>query len=176
MGDITVGAIHGGTKRNIIPEEIVLNVSVRAFSEKVGRYLRKAIERTSIGVAQTAGFPEELWPETLLLEDATPPVYNNEELTAHLHPVFEDLLGADQVLALPASPRSEDFCFFGQVDPPVPVVMYQLGVTNEMRIAQAENAGIQIAPVHDPRFYPYIEKILPTGIRIMSGAVLSLMK
>jgi hippurate hydrolase len=59
---ITVGSIHGGTKHNIIPDEVKLQLTVRSYRPEVRRYLLDAIRRTAEETARAAGFPEELMP------------------------------------------------------------------------------------------------------------------
>jgi hippurate hydrolase len=59
---ITVGSIHGGTKHNIIPDEVELQLTVRSYRPEVRRYLLDAIRRTAEETARAAGFPDDLLP------------------------------------------------------------------------------------------------------------------
>ncbi|WP_163339545.1 amidohydrolase [Desulfopila sp. IMCC35008] len=176
MGLITVGAIHGGTKRNIIPEEVVMNLTIRAFDRNLADKLLEAVKRTACGIAQAHGLPEELWPVVELPETSFPPVINDPCLTETIKSVFCDLLGPDKVDLDTPSNGSEDFSFFGEYDPPVPLLMYHLGVTAPDRLEKAVDGGGKIAPVHDPRFYPDLHPSLATGVTTMSGAALHLLR
>lgn len=176
MGLITVGAIHGGTKRNIIPEKVVMNLTVRAFERELADNLLEAVKRTACGIAQAHGLPEELWPVIEMPEISFPPVINDPQLTETVRNVFCDLLGSEKVGLDTPSNGSEDFSFFGEFDPPVPLLMYHLGVTDPERLDQAEKGGDKIAPVHDPRFYPDLHPSLATGVSTMSGAALHLLR
>lgn len=176
MGLITVGAIHGGTKRNIIPNEVALNLTIRSYNRDVGLKIVEAVERKAEGLARAEGLPEDLWPVVVEAEPSYPPVYNDPELNRRLEVLFTDLLGEDNVTELPPSNGSEDFGMFGLVDPPIPVLFYNLGVTSPERLAKAESGEISLAPEHEPGFYPDLVKSLPTGVLTMAGAALELLK
>jgi amidohydrolase len=173
MGVITVGSIHGGTKRNIIPEEVVMKLTIRAYDAGLADQFVEAIRRTANGIAQANGIPEERWPQAKLVETSYPPIINDPELTGQLESTFKDLLGEENVAPSDPTNGSEDFSYFAQADPPVPQVMFHLGVTQKERLDAAENGGPKVAPGHDPRFYVDLEKGLPTGLKSMAAAVLS---
>ncbi|HVI71945.1 MAG TPA: amidohydrolase, partial [Pyrinomonadaceae bacterium] len=59
---VTVGSIHGGTRYNIIPDEVNLQLTVRTYKEEVKRRVLASIERIIKGVATTAGIPEDRAP------------------------------------------------------------------------------------------------------------------
>ena len=175
MAVITVGAIHGGTKRNIIPEEVLLNLTVRAYDAELGNELIAAIKRTAMGVALSHGLPEELYPVVELVDTSYPPIINDEKLTGQLTQVFEDVLGEGKVEDAQPLTGSEDFSFFGFADPPVPTVMYRLGVTPKEKVDEEKNGGAKITPVHDPRFFPQLEGSMATAVVSMSAAALSIL-
>lgn len=175
MGVITVGAIHGGTKRNIIPGEVVLNLTIRSYDEEIGRQMTAAITRTAQGLAQSAGLPPELYPDIIEVEHPYPPVFNDPDFTSRLKTAFQDILGPEMVSEVPPSTGSEDFSFFAKAEPPVPQVMFQLGVTEQEKLDRAKQTGTKVSPVHDPKFYPNIEKGLPAGVATLAGAVLELL-
>ncbi len=176
MGLITVGAIHGGAKRNIIPDAVELNLTVRAYEDDIRRQIVAAIERKANGLAQAAGLEPDLWPVIRAPEAPYPRVYNDPALTARLDAVFSDLLGRDQVVATPANTGSEDFGYFGLTDPPIPTVMYHLGATSAERLARRNRGELRIAPEHDAGFCPDQEKCLPTGVMTMAAAALALLQ
>jgi hippurate hydrolase len=98
---ITVGSIHGGTKHNIIPDEVELQLTVRSYKPEVRRYLLESIRRTAEQTARAAGFPDELLPVvTLHEEEYTPSTYNDPELVERLTGVFSGVLGEEAVLRM----------------------------------------------------------------------------
>ena len=91
---LTVGSIHGGSKGNIIPEEVLLQVNYRYFSTETDRLLRAAIERTARGVALAAGVPEDRMP--IVTDQYTgPPVYNDPALTRRVADALRRVLGEE---------------------------------------------------------------------------------
>ena len=107
---ITVGSIHGGTAANIIPEEVTFSVTIRSFDLQVRGTLHREIERVC-GIAQVLGGDYRL----RIIEGNSPTV-NEEAMTALVHQVGEELLGADRVLAVEPTMGAEDFsCYLAQV-------------------------------------------------------------
>ncbi|MDQ2855851.1 MAG: amidohydrolase, partial [Acidobacteriota bacterium] len=106
---ITVGSIHGGTKHNIIPDEVNLQVTVRAFREEARKKLLAGIERVTKGIALAAGIPNELAPTVTVLPEFSPAMYNDPTLTERLNAVFVKTLGRDSVVKGEPIMASEDF-------------------------------------------------------------------
>src|SRR2546428_283833 len=91
---ITVGSIHGGTKHNIIPDEVNLQITVRAYREEVRLKLLAGIERITKGIAIAAGIPSDLVPIVAFSPtEYTPSMYNDPGLTARLAAAFVKALG-----------------------------------------------------------------------------------
>src|SRR6267143_4549479 len=79
---ITVGSIHGGTKHNIIPDEVKMQLTVRTYKADVRERVLAAIDRIAKGCAMAAGVPPERAPIVTVAKDQfTPATYNNPELT-----------------------------------------------------------------------------------------------
>ncbi|MBC7965812.1 MAG: amidohydrolase, partial [Fuerstia sp.] len=86
---ISVGSIHGGTRYNIIPDEVNLQLTVRAYKEEVRQKLLAAIERVTRGIAIAAGIPNERAPIVKISEtEVTTATYNDPALTERLAAVF----------------------------------------------------------------------------------------
>src|SRR5947208_6904285 len=82
---ITVGSIHGGTKHNIIPDEVKMQLTVRTYKADVRERVLGAMERIARGCATTAGLPSDKMPTLNVLRDQfTPATYNNPELPKRL--------------------------------------------------------------------------------------------
>ncbi len=92
---VTVGSIHGGTKHNIIPNEVKLQLTVRSTKDDVRKHLLDGIRRIAEAAAKGAGAPP---PEVRVQPDEfTPALYNDPALTRKTVALFADVLGADKV-------------------------------------------------------------------------------
>lgn len=166
---ITVGAIHGGTKHNIIGNECHLQLTVRSYSDDVRAHLLEAIERKAKAVAAGARAPAPI----VTASEGTPSLYNDDALTAHLQKVFQETLGTDNVLAVEPVMGGEDFSRYGRAG--VPILMYRLGSVSQRRLDHYEQSGRTPPSLHSPLYYPDVELALRTGIRTMVSAVRNLM-
>src|SRR5207244_298982 len=83
---VTVGSIQGGTKHNIIPREVKLQLTVRTLKDSVREHVLKAIARIAKAAAQGARAPEPVI--RVELDDFTPAVFNNAELAKKTAGVF----------------------------------------------------------------------------------------
>ena len=85
---VTVGSIHGGTKHNIIPDEVRLQITVRAYKEDVRKKILASIERIARGIASAAGVPTDRMPIVKVDEsEYTASTYNNPEFTRRGSPI-----------------------------------------------------------------------------------------
>ena len=167
---VTVGSIHGGTKHNIIGDECKLQLTVRSYKAEVRKQLLDGIRRKAKAVAQGAGAPE---PEVTFSE-GTPSLYNDEDLASRVVPVFERLLGKDNIRYDEPVMGGEDFSQYGKAG--VPIFMYRLGSVNARRLQQYKMAGRLPPSLHSPIYYPDFPETLQTGIPTMSAAALALLK
>ncbi|RQW85975.1 MAG: amidohydrolase [Geobacter sp.] len=171
---LSVGSIHGGTKGNIIPEEVVLQVNYRFFSDATARHLRSAIERTTRGVAVASGIPEELWP-ILIDQYSGPPISNDPELARRMFSAFRQALGNEHVIRTERYTFSDDFSQFGIHEPGIPLCYFLLG-TAENRDDAKEAATETVSPgIHNPSFAPLPEPSIKTGVKAMVAAILEIM-
>src|SRR5207248_6972631 len=107
---VTVGSIHGGTKRNIIPDEVTLQLTIRTFREEVRQHILASIERIAKGVAMAAGVPEDRAPIVKVIEsENAPSLYNDPALTERIATAIGRTIGSDNVLKVPPLMASEDF-------------------------------------------------------------------
>jgi hippurate hydrolase len=175
---VTVGAIQGGTKANVIPEEVKLLVSVRALDEKVRDRSVQAVERICKGIAQAAGIPEELAPIIRPSDDEkVGGTYNDPALSERLLALFARELGADKIIATKPRMAGDDFAHFGNVDGKViPSVLFRLGTVDPQKVEESRRTGTALIPVHNPRYAPIPSITLRTGMRTMTSAVLDLLK
>ena len=177
---ITVGDIHGGTKRNIIPNEVKMELTTRAFSDKARQTIKEGIERTAKGVAIAAGIPDNLMPIVKLLEDeSTPVLYNDPALAVRVKAALVKALGENNVLDEQRIMGSEDFGVLGSVGSDshkIPVVMFWLGAADPAKLAAAEAAGKALPGPHTSKFEPLPEPTLRTGVTAMTSVAISLLQ
>jgi amidohydrolase len=162
---VTVGSIHGGTKHNIIPDEVKLQLTLRTFSEPVRLQLIESIRRRVAALAQAHQAPEP----TVEVEESTPPTINTPELVDRVVPALAEALGAANVK--PAKPvmGAEDFALYNEGN--VPICMFWLGTIHPDRIAAATAKGETMPPLHSAKYYPEPGPSIATGIRAMTAAV-----
>jgi hippurate hydrolase len=174
---VTVGQIHAGTKRNIIPDEAKLEITMRAFSEKARETAIAGIRRAARGVAVAAGLPADLEPiVTVLDNESTPVTYNDPATVARVKANFVQTLGARQVTEDLPLMASEDFGAFGLDGRKIPIVMFTLGAMDPAKFASAQAQGMQLPGLHTSRFEPAPEPTLRTGIQAMTSTAIALLQ
>lgn len=173
---ITVGSIHGGTKHNIIPDEVNLQITVRAFREEALQKLLAGIERVAKGMALAAGVPENLAPVVNMNAESTPSTYNDPALTERLASAFVRALGRDNVVVTLPATVSEDFSLYSLEGHQIPTVIFWVGAVDPPKVRQSVETGIPLPTLHSALFAPLPEPTLRTGIKAMTSAVLELMK
>jgi amidohydrolase len=171
---VTVGSIHGGTRYNIIPDEVNLQLTVRTYKEEVRKRILASIERIVKGVAATAGIPEDRAPTVKVAEGAGA-MYNDPQLSERLAVAFRQALGEDNVVKVAPIMASEDFGNYG-LDQKIPVTMFWLGASEPAKVRQSRETGVAIPGLHSALFTPVPEPTLRTGVKAMTSAVLELMK
>jgi len=173
---VTVGDIHGGTKRNIIPDEVKMELTTRCYSEAVRQTIISGVDRTAKGIAIAAGVPEDRMPIVKVLDDeSTPATINDVELSARLRKIFIAKLGAENVIDRQAIMGSEDFGIFS-MDHKIPAVIFWLGAYDPKKIAESERTGVALPSPHSPFFAPLPEPTLRTGVTVMTDAALALLQ
>ena len=173
---ITVGSIHGGSKHNIIPDEVNLQLTVRAYREEVRKRMLASIDRITKGIALAAGIPADRAPIVKVSNTQfTAATYNDPALTERLAGVFTRALGAENVVKLPPVMMSEDFGYFS-LDKTIPSVDFSLGAVDPEKVKQSRATGTPLPSLHSALFAPLPEPTLRTGVKAMTSAVLELMK
>lgn len=169
---VTVGSIHGGTRHNIIPSEVKLQLTVRTFRDEVRDHILKGIQRMARAAAAAAGAPE---PEVrVALEDFTPAVYNHPQLAEKTTAVFRKVLGADHVHKIGPVMGGEDFGRYGREG--VPIFFYFLGTVSPEDAARNRAGGPGAISLHSDRYYPLPRPSIETGVLTLSVAVLNLLE
>ena len=173
---VTVGHILGGTKRNIIPDEVKMELTTRCYSEEVRQTIIEGVKRTAKGVAIAAGVPADRMPIVTVLDDeSTPATFNDPALAARLQKIFVAKLGAENVIERKAIMGSEDFGIFS-LDHKIPAVIFWLGAYDPAKVAESERTGVALPSPHSPFFAPLPEPTLRTGVTAMTDAALALLQ
>ena len=174
---VTVGSIHGGTKHNIIPDEVKMQLTVRTYKADVRERTLAAIERITKGIATTAGVPTERAPVVdVLIDEFTPATYNNPELTKRLVAVWKKVLGAENVEATDPTMGGEDFSEYSLPDHSIPACDFHIGAVDPAKIDDSKKSGAPLPSLHSSKFAPIPEPTIRVGIIGMTSAVLELMK
>ena len=170
---VTVGSIHGGTVHNIIPDEVKMQLTVRYYDDETYEHIISGLKRISIGIAESAGIPENLYPEVTPLGQ-TPPVINHEKLTNEAVTSFRSILGSENVIEVEPLTAGEDFARYGRTVDKVPIAMFWLGTVSGEKYAAYLDHGEALPGLHNPEFYPEFIPTYKTGVRAMSKAVIDL--
>jgi hippurate hydrolase len=166
---VTVGSVHGGTKHNIIPDEVKLQLTLRAFTEPVRHKLIEGIKRRASALARAHEAPEP----TVEVEESTMPTVNSPDLVNRLVPAFAQALGSSCVKRAAPVMGAEDFALFGEGN--VPICMFWLGTIHRERVDAARSKREDLPALHSAKYYPEPGLSIATGIRAMTAAVVSLL-
>ena len=167
---VTVGSIKGGTKHNIIPDEVSLQLTIRTFTEDVRQLVHRRIEEISRGVAIAAGLPEDKMPEVTFLTAYTPANYNDPDLIASMRKSAIKVIDPAKVVEEEPQMVAEDFALYGKTEDKVPTVLFWLGTVPDHRIESGDLPGL-----HSPFYYPDPAKSLETGVAVVSQSMLDLL-
>jgi hippurate hydrolase len=175
-GVVTVGSFHGGSKHNIIPAEVKLQLTVRSDSEETRETLLAGIRRIAEGVGRTAGLPDELLPEVVLTGESTPTTVNDPATARRIREAFVRELGEDVVYDEERTGMgAEDFAYFVQTEERVPGVYFSVGGTPQADLDAAEAGGPPVSGHHSPFFQIEPEPSVTRGVEAMTVAVLELL-
>lgn len=167
---LTVGSIQGGTAHNIIPDEVLLRLTLRTYSPETRTRAMESIRRICRGIAQAGGAPDDRLPVVTFLDNTLPAVHNDPALARRVAKAFLQALGPDAIRIQKPEMIGEDFAFYGRTEPPVPTCMFRLGTAATPPV---EKAGPPPG-LHSPRFRPDPAAIR-TGVTAMTAAALEIL-
>ncbi|GLK48083.1 putative amidohydrolase [Brevundimonas intermedia] len=167
---VTVGSIHGGIKHNIIPEQVDLQLTVRADSPEVRTTLLDGIDRVARNTALALNVPEDRLPVvTRSATETTPATINDRETAQRVRDIFASTFGPDVLRDTPRGGMgAEDFAYFVQPETGVKGVYFSVGGTPE---AELETA----AGHHSPLFKITPEPAVTLGVEASVAAAQGLM-
>jgi amidohydrolase len=170
---ITVGSIHGGTKHNIIPDEVKLQLTVRSYKPEVQKQLISAIERIAKAEAAAALAPRE--PTVAIVpKQSASALYNDPTVTQQLAEALRRSLGDANVITGEPIMGSEDFGAFARAAG-TPSVMLWVGAVDPAVLAKAKASGVFLPGPHSANFAPDRVSTLRTGTTLLTVAALTLL-
>jgi amidohydrolase len=170
---ITVGRIIGGTKRNIIPDEVRMEISMRSFDDTQRLAMIEAVKRTANGVAIAAGVPADRMP-VVTIPGFTPVTLNDPALADRFRSVARIALGPENLVETKPSMASEDFGAWSLPDHSVRIFCFWLGASDPAKVKGSERTGVPLPATHSPQFAPVPEATIRTGVISMTALALSL--
>jgi amidohydrolase len=105
---VTIGSIHGGIRNNIIPEEVVMEGTIRTFEENIRQQIHKSIRDKVQMIATASGANGKVE----IFSDIAKVTYNEPSLTEQMLPSLRRVYGDDNVVVRPFVTGAEDFPFF----------------------------------------------------------------
>ena len=173
---VTVGDIHGGTKRNIIPDEVKLELTTRSFTDQSRQIVIDGLKQMAAGLTVSANLPPNKAATVTVLEnESTPVMFNDPPLMTKVRAALVQALGAPQVVDLHRIMGSEDVGIFG-LDRKIPVAFMWLGAMDPAKFSAAKAAGKLLPGAHTSRFEPLPEPTLQTGVTAMTSAAIALLQ
>jgi len=171
---LSVGTIHGGTKNNIIPDEVTLGLTLRTYSIPQRDEILADIRRTANGLAAAYGIPADRMP-TVTVTESTPVTDNDPVLAARISAAAAAVLGSDHVLTADPVMGSEDVGLFS-LDGKIPTVMYWLGAADPDKLAESRRTGVPLPSLHSALFAPDYAPAIQTGVTAMTAIALDILK
>ena len=172
---VTVGSIHGGTKHNIIPNEVKLQLTVRSYTDEVRKLLLDSIRQVTADTCRAFQCPKDPIVQ-VDEEEYTPAAYNNPELTEAAANLFRNLVGNDNVHELPAEMGGEDFGRYAR-HLGVPGLQYRVGTISKERWDASQETGADPLPsLHSPLFYPEPEETVSLTVKSMANLAMALLQ
>jgi len=171
---LTVGMIHGGTKNNIIPDEVSMGLTLRAYSPQVRDQVIAAVRREAEGLAHGYGIPEDRMP-TVTVDEGAPATYNDPAMAEHVKNYAVAALGKDRVFDASAIMASEDVGLF-TLDGKIPGVMFWLGAADPAKLEESRKTGVPLPSPHSALFLPDYAPAIPTGVTAMTAVAMGFLK
>jgi amidohydrolase len=171
---VTVGAIQGGTKHNVIPDEVKMLLTIRFFEEEVFETIKESLVNITRGAAITAGLPETKMPLIEFDESDNQPVNNNSQLVLKGVASMKSILGENNVKQVDPSTVAEDFGKYGITEEKVPIALFWLGGVNHDLYNNYVTKGDFLPPLHNAAFSPDYPPTFKGGVAAMAKTVIDL--
>jgi len=157
---VTIGSIHGGVRNNIIPEEVLLEGTIRALDANMQKQIHEKIKLTATKIAESAGATAEV-----TIDEMAPVTFNDAALTQRMLPTLQTIAGKDKVVLMNAMTGAEDFAYYQQKIPGLFVFVGGMKKGQDPATAPAH---------HTPDFY-IDESGMNLGVKTLLGLTLNYM-
>lgn len=172
---VTVGSIHGGTRPNIIPDEVKMELTLRYFSEETIEKVISSIKRICNAAARSAGLQDDKLPQVYVVPVETPPVLNDPGLSKQVEGFASEMIGKENIVETQPEMVGEDFGKYGLTPEDVPICLMWLGSTNPVLMQELKAVGKKPYPLHSPHLNPDYKQTIETGIKVMAANVIGLL-
>jgi amidohydrolase len=167
---VTVGSIHGGTRHNIVPDEVKLQLTLRSYGQQTSQALIDGVTRIAKAEALAARAPKE---PLVTVEEGPAAVFNDPELTTRLVGALQKELGGQSLIEVDKIMGAEDFSEYSKGG--FPTCMLWLGAVDPARAQAARSGGPPLPSTHSSLFAPDRERTIRTGVRALTTAALELL-
>ena len=174
-GVVTVGSFIGGTKHNIIPDEVRLQLTVRSYTPEVRRILLDGIARVARGEAISAGMPEDRMPVMTIKDDLTPATFNTQPLTGEIAQAFTARFGEGRVRKVKPQMGGEDFSRYRLADTSIQSLLFWVGGVPQAKWDAAKGDATRLPSIHSPFWAPDPEATIATATEAMTTAALTVL-
>ena len=155
---VTVGIVRGGTRFNIIPNEVWLEGTVRSYDPEVRDAVERRMGEILAGITAAGGGSHEL-----VYDRGTPATINDLALSDRMAPTLAKVVGKDRVKVIEPTMGGEDFAYFANE---VPGFFFRLGMVKP---------GTTSGDHHTPTFRAD-DSAIPVGMRAMANLVLDYLR
>ena len=175
-GVVTVGSIHGGTKHNVIPDKVQLQLTVRSYTDEARRYAARRHQENSRRPGHCHGFaPGQVARNRRSRTNPLPP-----SITILSFPIASSRCYGQCSMkndSCPGEPvmGGEDFAQYGRVEPKIPSLYFWIGGVEADKYARAMESGAALPSLHSPFFAPDPQPTITTGVEVMTTSALELL-
>ncbi|KTF68856.1 amidohydrolase [Sphingomonas sp. HT-1] len=173
---VTVGAIHGGSKHNIIGNDVTMLLTVRSFTPEARKQLLDGIARVARGEAIAAGVPEDRMPVVTVKDEYTPATFNTQPLAGRLQGLFAARFGKDRVVETKAVMGGEDFSRYWLADQSIQSTIFWVGGVPQAKWEAAKAGKGTLPSLHSAQWAPDAEAVIGTATEAMTAAALDILK
>lgn len=173
---VTVGAINGGSKHNIIGSEVTMLLTVRSFTPEVRQQLLDGIARIARGEAIAAGIPDDRMPEMKVKDEFTPATFNTQPLTDRMKALWTTRFGKDRVVETKAVMGGEDFSRYWLADNQIQSLIFWVGGVPQAKWDAAQKNKTGLPSLHSAYWAPEAEAVIGTATEAMTAAALDILK
>lgn len=173
---VTVGSFHGWQKPNVIPENAMLQLTIRTYKPEVRQHVLEGIPRIVRGEAIAAGMPDDRMPEVITKPGFTPAVFNTEPLAGRMTALFTRRFGEARVQQVPASMAGEDFSRYYLADKSIQSLLFWVGGVPKAAWDASDHGRLPLPSLHSAKWAPDAEAVIGTATEAMTAAALDVLK